>query len=82
MRQVKYFTADWCAPCKTLKPIMAELRSEGLPIEMINVDLDPEAVGRYGIRSVPTCVVSEGGQEVDRWSGIKSKDEIRRLITG
>ena len=82
MKQIKYFTASWCGPCKMLRPIMNELINERFPIHIVDVDNDPEnLVGRYNIRSVPTCVVLEENIEVDRFSGIKTKEEIRRLIS-
>lgn len=79
MRKIKYFTASWCTPCKMLKPIMQDMMSEGYNIEMIDIDENVDEPGKYGVRSVPTCIVMEGDTELTRWSGIKQKTEIAKL---
>ena len=38
MKKAKYFTASWCGPCKSFKPIIKELIAEGLPIEIVDID--------------------------------------------
>jgi thioredoxin 1 len=78
MRQIKYFSAPWCGPCRLFKPIMEELKMEGLNIQFFDVDEDHNEVSSYGIRSVPTCVLLENGKEIDRWSGSVSKSEVKR----
>ena len=78
MTKIKYFSAVWCAPCKLFKPIMQELKDEGLDIEFIDVDEDPTQTAKYMIRSVPTCVIEANGTEVNRWSGTLPKEEVRK----
>lgn len=81
MRQIIYFTASWCGPCKLLRPIMQELIQEGYPIQIVDADNDPELVGRFNIRSVPTCVLLEDNIEIDRFSGTRSKQEVRNFLS-
>ena len=38
MKTAKYFTATWCGPCKTFKPVVIELKEEGYSIEIIDID--------------------------------------------
>ena len=73
MKTAKYFSATWCGPCQTFKPIMNEIKSEGHYVEFIDVDENNELASKYGIRSVPTVVVEENGVEVDRVVGMQTK---------
>jgi glutaredoxin len=52
----KLATATWCGPCKTLK---ANLESEGIEVEMLDIDENSEYVQKMGIRSVPTLIVND-----------------------
>ena len=79
MKQILYFSAPWCGPCKMFKPKMEALKAEGLPIQFIDVDQQPDMAQQYGIRNVPTIVFVNGGAETNRVIGVKSKEEIRGL---
>lgn len=68
MKQILYFTATWCGPCKMLKPKIQAMQSQ-LPITILDVDTNTEAVGKYSIRNVPTIIVTNGGNEVGRLIG-------------
>ena len=79
MKQILYFSAPWCGPCKMFKPKMESLKSEGLPIQFIDVDQHPDMAQQYRIRSVPTTVFVNNGVETNRVIGVKSKEEILSL---
>lgn len=79
-RQIKYFSAIWCGPCKMFKPVMQEIKSEGFNIEFIDVDENQELAAKYGVRSVPTCIVEENGKEITRFSGTASKGDVKRHL--
>lgn len=68
MKQILYFTATWCGPCKLLKPKIQAMQSQ-LPITILDVDTNTEAVEKYSIRNVPTIIVTNGGNEVGRLIG-------------
>jgi len=68
MKQILYFTATWCGPCKLLKPQIQAMQSQ-LPITILDVDTNSEAVGKYSIRNVPTIIVTRAGNEVGRLIG-------------
>lgn len=68
MKQVLYFTATWCGPCKVLKPKIQAMQSQ-LPITILDVDTNAEAVGKYSIRNVPTIIVTNGSNEIGRLVG-------------
>ena len=74
MKEYLYFSAPWCSPCKMLSPVMEQV-SNTIPVNKINVDEQPDFAQRYGIRSVPTVVLLEGGQEVKRHIGVKNLNE-------
>ncbi len=73
MKKILYFSASWCGPCKMLGPIMEELKNEGLPIQKIDVDSNPEISQQYGIRNVPTVILTQNGVEVTRKIGASPK---------
>ena len=78
MKQILYFSAEWCGPCKAFKPLMESMQNE-LPIQFVDVDKSPQTSAQYNIRSVPTVVILKDGMEVGRAVGAKSKEEIRVL---
>ena len=79
MKQILYFSAPWCGPCKSFKPIMESLQSE-LPITFIDVDSSPQSITQYNVRSVPTTILLKDGVEVSRAIGAKSKEEIKMFF--
>ncbi len=64
------FSASWCGPCQTLKPVMEQV-SKTIPVTKIDVDTDAQTVSDYGIRSVPTVVLVKNGREVKRFLGVQ-----------
>jgi|TARA_Y100000310_G_scaffold45116_1_gene42080 thioredoxin-like negative regulator of GroEL len=81
MKTLKYFSATWCGPCKAFKPVMNEIASEGHLVEFIDIDRSQDVASKYGIRSVPTVIIEQGGQEVDRFSGALPKQLVLEKIT-
>ena len=76
MKTIKYFSATWCGPCKTFKPIMNEIVGEGHSVQFIDIDQSQDLAAKYGVRSVPTTVIEENGIEVDRIVGSVSKQQV------
>ena len=76
MKTMKYFSATWCGPCKTFKPIMNEVASEGHSVQFIDIDQQQDLTAKYNVRSVPTTVIEENGIEVDRFIGSVSKHQV------
>ena len=81
MKTLKYFSATWCGPCKTFKPVMNEVAGEGHSVQFIDIDQSPELAQQYNVRSVPTVVVVENGSEVNRVMGAVSKQQILGTLT-
>ena len=83
------FYAEWCAPCKTLKPIYEEVAQElkhKYLFARINIDTCQQIASQLQITSIPTIVVFSGGQVLDRITGVLAKDalknEIEQIIQG
>lgn len=76
MKTADYYTATWCGPCKTFKPIILELVSEGYNITLHDVDVERDFAESNNVQSVPTLVISENGEEVDRLVGVQTKQTV------
>ena len=76
----EYVGAYWCGPCKTFKPIIEQISSEGHSVQFIDIDTSSDLAQRYNVRSVPTVVVEENGIEIDRFIGTQSKQTILEAI--
>jgi thioredoxin 1 len=68
MKQILYFTAPWCGPCKLLKPKIQAMQSK-FPITILDVDTNAEACSKYSVRNVPTIIVTNNGNEIARLVG-------------
>jgi|TARA_R110000751_G_scaffold104481_2_gene199975 thioredoxin 1 len=82
MKQLLYFSAPWCGPCKSFGPTMDRVASSGIPLSKINIDYDATSPAKYSIKSVPTVVLTENGQEVKRFVGVKSFQEVINFYNG
>jgi thioredoxin 1 len=76
------FSALWCAPCKALNPILAQIASEfrgSLRVGTIDIDDSPGVAARYGVRGAPTLLMFRGGREVGRRLGFTNKPNLLAL---
>jgi thioredoxin 1 len=81
MLHVLYFTADWCNPCKKVKPIVEEINRESITkFQIIDVDLEMELVKRFEIRSVPTFILLKDGKEIKRITGAQTRNQLEEFI--
>jgi thioredoxin 1 len=77
------FTADWCPPCRVMKPILRELAAEREDMRFVALDVDAnqEAAARYGVLSMPTLMVFRGGSPVLTLVGARPKARLARELS-
>jgi len=77
------FWAPWCAPCAVVAPAVEEITKEyegRLKVCKLNVDESPNTSSEYGIMSIPTLAIFNGGEMVDRIIGVVPKEVIEEKI--
>ena len=73
------FWAEWCGPCKLIAPILDEIASEqegSLTVAKLNVDEAPDVARRFGVMSIPTMILFDGGEPAKRMVGAKPKEAL------
>jgi len=76
------FWAEWCGPCRMLGPILDDLAKERPDIQVVKVDVDTNSdlSTEYGIRSIPAVYIFKNGEKIESFVGVKSKEDILKLI--
>lgn len=76
------FWATWCGPCQQILPIIEELAQEvsDVKIGKVNVDEEMELAKKYRVMSIPTLVVINEGEKVSSAVGLKTKEEILKML--
>ena len=77
------FWAPWCGPCRQLAPILDDLSTElgaSVTIVKINIDENPEAPGKYGVRGIPTMMLFKNGETVATKVGALPKTQLKTWI--
>jgi len=73
------FWAEWCGPCKALSPIVDEVAGEvsgKMKVVKVNIDENPSAPTKYGVRGIPTLMIFKDGELVDTKVGGMSKSQL------
>ena len=76
------FWAPWCGPCRMVVPMVEQIAQDrpDIVVGKINVDEQPELASQFGIVSIPTLVVMEGGQILRQVSGARPKHAIEAML--
>jgi thioredoxin 1 len=77
------FWAEWCGPCKMIAPALEEIATamgEKVKIVKINIDDNPQAPSKYGVRGIPTLMLFKGGQVASTKVGAAPKGQLQSWI--
>ena len=81
------FWAVWCGPCQIQGPIVEEVATamgDKAKVLKLNVDENPKYPQQYGIMSIPTLMIFQGGVAVKQFVGVQSKEtlvsELNKLV--
>lgn len=78
------FWAPWCGPCRMVSPIVDEIAEENSAVKVakINIDEQPQLASQYGVMSIPTLMLFENGDVVDKAVGARNKSFILQMLEG
>ena len=73
------FWAEWCAPCRSIAPILEQISSEQegkLKVAKVNVDEDPGLAAQFNVKSIPTLLLIKGGTVAEQMVGAVGKSQL------
>jgi thioredoxin 1 len=79
------FWAEWCGPCKMIGPSLEEISEElagKVTIAKINIDDNPDAPGKYGVRGIPTMILFKNGEPAATKVGAAPKSALKGWLEG
>ncbi|MBQ4274375.1 MAG: thioredoxin [Clostridia bacterium] len=76
------FWAPWCGPCRMVLPSLEAIAEEHADVKIakVNVDEEEALAAQFGIMSIPTLMVFEGGKVLNTAIGARSKDELLKML--
>ncbi len=77
------FWAEWCGPCRMLAPIVEELAEDNadkIKVGKLNVDEQMELAAQFGIVSIPTLVLFNGGKAIVKTVGYQPKESLQQML--
>lgn len=76
------FYANWCGPCKMLRPVLEEISDERQDVKFVSVDIDGEddLAEQFEVSAIPCVVLIKDGEEVNRSVGLVPREAIEELL--
>lgn len=76
------FYADWCGPCRMMSPIVDEIAEERADVVVgkINIDEQPELAEAFEVFSIPTLVIMQGGEVLEKSAGARPKGQLLAML--
>jgi thioredoxin 1 len=79
------FWAEWCGPCRMIAPALEEISNEmgdQVTVVKLNIDDNPEAPARYGVRGIPTMILFKNGEPAATKVGAAPKGQLQSWLQG
>lgn len=82
MTELLHFTADWCQPCKKIKPLIDDFISQNPDIiySQVNIEEEFDVAQHYNVMSIPTLIVIKDGSVTGRHTGMATAEKIKDLF--
>ena len=77
------FWAEWCGPCRMIAPALEEISNElgeKVTVVKLNIDDNPDAPARYGVRGIPTMILFKDGQPAATKVGAAPKTQLQTWL--
>lgn len=77
------FFASWCSPCKILEPVVEKIEKQfenEFTFLKMDIELNPTSTEQKGVIALPTCIIFNKGVELERFIGLKNKNDLENII--